>query len=264
MSTNNTIINELSQQYLATLKMIEELIIKCKDELWQDYSHPVVISQLVYHIISSADYFLLKTNNERNSFKPKYGNSGFIFNDPAKNFSKRQLLDHLAEVQEKATKLFSNLTVEELTGEPMYEATDSFSLFGSLMFNLRHLMNHIGALRARLTLLGNEPLPYVNAIYGDERDTWVDMDDQGVTLIQQGKLDEAEKIYLDICANSNIPIYHYNLACVYSRKGNREKALDSLKVCLKFDKRAVFRELVKTDSDLENIRYLPTFQQLMS
>ena len=128
-------------------------------------------------------------------------------------------------------------------------------------------MNHVGALHARLTILGNEPLDYVNRVYGDERDGWNELNQRGVAFIMQGKLDEAENIYLDICAESEHPLYHYNLACVYSRKENTEKALDTLKFCLKSSnpwQQNFFKNLAKTDSDFTNIRELPNFPQLIA
>ena len=266
MSENSLIIKDFAQQYLASLKMTGDVIVKCKDELWQNYSHKEVISQLVYHILASADYCLCKTNAERDSFKHKYGESGFSFHDHNKNFSKKQLSDYLNEIIEKANKLFNNLKIEELS-EPIYDLDGTISFFSTLVNNLRHIMNHVGAIHVRLTNLGNESLPYVIRVFGDERDKLVELNNQGVAYITQGKIDEAEKIYLEICATSEQPLYHYNLACVYSRKGNKEKALGTLKFCLEFSNNwqyNFFKGLAKQDSDLDNIRELPVFQQLIA
>ena len=71
MSVNPPIIKELLQQYQATLKMIGDVIVMCKDELWQDYTQEIVISQLVYHVLGSADLFKAKVNNEETSFTYK-------------------------------------------------------------------------------------------------------------------------------------------------------------------------------------------------
>ena len=265
MSVKSSIIKDFSEQYIAALKMTEDVIVKCKEELWQDYNHKEVISQLVYHILASADYSLCKTNKERDSFNRKYGESGFSFHDPNKNFSKNQLTDYLEEIKEKADNLFNNLTIEEFS-EPIYDLDGTVTFYSLLVNNLRHIMNHVGAIHARLTILGNEPLDYVNRVYGDERDSWNEMNQQGVAYIMQGKLDEAEKIYQDICAKSEHPLYYYNLACVYSRKENTEKALDTLKFCLKTSnswQHKFFKNLAKTDSDLTHIRELPDFQQLI-
>ena len=91
MEVKTSIIEELSQQYQATLKMVGDVIVNCKDELWKDYIQEIVISQLVYHILSSADLFLAKVNNEESSFKSKYGNHSPSFNEADKILTKKQL-----------------------------------------------------------------------------------------------------------------------------------------------------------------------------
>ena len=95
MSANSILIEDFSEQYRGSLKMIEDVISKCKDELWQDNKQEVIISQLVYHCLGSADLNLCKTNAERDSFKAKYCSFDFPFNDKNKNFTKKQLSDYL-------------------------------------------------------------------------------------------------------------------------------------------------------------------------
>ena len=265
MSVNSTLIEDFSEQYRASLKMIEDVIVKCKDELWQDYTQEVIISQLVYHCLGSADFNLCKTNAERDSFKAKYGNFDFPFNDKNKTFTKKQLSEYLNEIKEKADKLFKNITIDELANKTLYDFRGTISLYSSLENNSRHSMLHVGALHARLTLLGNESLPYINVRHGDERDILDELNNQGVAFILEGKIDDAEKIYLDLCPKSpNNPLYNYNFACVNSRKGNKQKALDTLQLCLKYDNGNKFKNLAKTDTDFNNIREIPQFQQLIS
>ena len=57
--------------------MIGDVIAKCKDELWDDNSQEVVVSQLVYHVLFSADYNLSKTNDERELFSQGHGKYGY-------------------------------------------------------------------------------------------------------------------------------------------------------------------------------------------
>ena len=48
--TNSTpIIAEVSEHYRATLKMLGDVIVNCKDEIWQKNSQDVIISQFIYH-----------------------------------------------------------------------------------------------------------------------------------------------------------------------------------------------------------------------
>lgn len=264
MTVNTPIIAEISEQYRATLKMIGDVIVNCKDDLWQNNSQDVIISQLVNHVLFSAGLWLSKTDDERKAFNEKYPNPGPPFNNPEVKLTKEQLTGYLNEVKEMADKLFATLTVEELTSCQLSDLGGSKSLMNSLLFGIRHSTHHIGALHARLTALGNDPIPWVNQVYGDERDTWEEMNNRGVIFIQQGKFAEAEKIYAELCAkSSNNPNYFYNLACVYSREGISEKALETLKSCLILDTNNGFKDLAKRDSDFTNIRELPAFKQLI-
>ena len=79
-----------------------------------------------------------------------------------------------------------------------------------------------------------------------------------------GTLDKAESIFQEICSKTDNPGYFYNYACILSRKENREKALSTLETCLKLDKGNMFRGFAKTDSTFDNIRELPTFQELIA
>lgn len=261
---NTPIIKELSQQYQATLKMIGEVIVKCNEELWQDYTQEVVINQLVYHVLSSADLFLARVNDEENSFKNKYGNFNPPFNSPDKVFTKKQLLDYIEEIKAKAISTFDNLTFDEFTSGVIPDFYFSYTRYGILINNLRHLSHHIGALHARLTVLGNEPLPWVNVIFGDERDTWEEMSNLGVRNMKEGKLDEAEEIFLKITPKSKNAIHFYDLACVYSLQNKQEKALDTLKICFELDPNNHLKESAKKDNDFTNIRGLPAFRRLIT
>ena len=186
MSVNTPIIRELSQQYQAALKMIGDVIDKCKEEIWQDYSQDVVISQLVYHVLDSADLFLAKVNDQEKFFKNKYRLSNPSLKEPNKILTKKQLSDYLEEIKTKASKTFNSISFEEFVTELNSDFFTPYSRFGILLWNLRHLTNHIGALHARITILGNEPLPWVNIIFGDVRDLFEEMDYQGTKYLQEG------------------------------------------------------------------------------
>lgn len=260
---STSIIEEFSQQYFAALKMTEDVIVHCNEKYWQDYTHEVIINQLVYHILGSMDLSLSKTNDERSSFKERYGKFDFPFNNQSRNFTKQQMTDYLNEIKEKANKLFKSVTLEEFSTKTIFDYRGTLSLYSVLENNLRHSMLHIGALHARLNILDKKDYAYVNVIYGDERDTNNELNNQGVAYILEGKLDEAENIYTKLCNEPVNPLYYYNFSCVQSRKGYKEKALETLKLCLKFDNGNLFKNLAKTDTDFTNIRELPAFQQII-
>jgi tetratricopeptide (TPR) repeat protein len=172
-------------------------------------------------------------------------------------------LEYLEEIKVKSNKRFKDISIEELNDKPIFDWHGT-SVLGSLLYNLRHVMLHVGALHVRVNAAGKEPLPWVSKIYGDERDLIDEQNRKGVTLLQSGKLDEAEKIYLELIKDSENPLFYYNLACCYSRQKKPEKALDTLKTCLKYDTENRFKDLSKKDADFANIRELPGFKELMN
>ena len=263
MSSNTKLIQGISEQYLAGLKMLEDIIIQCNDELWQDFTQEIVVSQVVYHAIGSCDFYLAKNKSERESFEDKYGKDDETFHDPNLKLTKKQLTDYLDEVKVKAKKRFNDLTVQELNNDPLFEWHGT-SVLGSILYDLRHLMLHVGALHVRVNVSGKEPLPWISKIYGDERDKKEEMNRQGVTYLQKGDLKEAEKLFMELCENSEEPIYFYNLACCYSLQGDSEKSVDTLKICLKYDKTDRFKDLAKKDTDFTKIRDLPAFKELLN
>lgn len=263
MTNKSPLIQGLSEQYAAGLKMVQDIIEKCDNNLWNDYTREVVINQVVYHIIDSTDFYLSNNKKEVDSYKPKLGVDDGTFHDPNLKFTKQQLLDYLEVIKEKANKKFNNLTLEDLDGKPLFDWHGT-SVLGSLLYNLRHIMLHVGALHVRLNEVSKEPLNWVSKIYGDERDVREELNNRGVAFLQQGKLDEAEKIYLELIENSKDSLYYYNLACCYSLKNDSEKAIDMLTTCLKYDQNKRFKDLAGKDKDFKNIKELPVFKELLA
>lgn len=85
----------------------------------------------------------------------------------------------------------------------------------------------------------------------------------GGTYYRQGKRDAAIAEWqkaIDI--NPNLARAHYNLACAYSLKNEKILSIKSLRKVIALDKSTI--EAAKTDSDFENIRESPEFQQLIN
>ena len=264
MSTNTPLIQGISEQFGAALKMVEDIIVECNDELWNDFNQQVVVSQVVYHTLSSMYFFLSKDKNERDAFHGKYGDEDGDLHLPDRKLTKKQLTDYLEEVKAKANSRFKELTIEELNQPPLFDWHGT-SVLGSFFYNLRHAMLHIGALHVRVNAVNKSPLRWVSKIYGDERDKREEMNSRGVAYLQQGNLDEAEKIYLELIETyKDDPLFYYNLACCYSLQKNSNKSIDTLKTCLELDKDKRFKETAKKDSDFDNVRELTEFKNLLN
>ncbi|MHA1990014.1 MAG: DinB family protein [Candidatus Hodarchaeales archaeon] len=164
-STNNQLSEGISEQYGAAFQMLENIIKNCEENLWNDADREPIISQIVYHTFFFIDYYLSKTKEERENFKAKLGDDkmgertdGMEWN---KVYTKEELLDYLIDIRQKANKRFANLTLEELNKESIFEWHGS-SVLSSLMYNLRHIMLHVGALHVRLNAVAKEPQKWVS------------------------------------------------------------------------------------------------------
>jgi hypothetical protein len=165
MDVNQQLSQAIAEQYGAALLMLENIITSCQTELWEDAKRETVVSQVVYHTLFFIDYYLSKDSDERDKFQGKLGRDymgertdGMEWD---KIFSKKELVDYLGDIRQKATTRFTNLTLDELQGESLFHWHGS-SVLSSLLYNLRHIMLHVGALHVRLNLVAKEPMKWVS------------------------------------------------------------------------------------------------------
>ena len=165
MNADQQLIQGIIEQYGAAFTMVENIIHNCDENLWQDYKRETIISQVVYHTIFFIDFYLAKDSAERESFKGKLGDDlmgertdGMEWN---RIFTKEELLAYMKDLRDKADKRFNNLTITELNSESVFEWHGS-SVLSSLLYSLRHIMLHVGALHVRLNAVGKEPLKWVS------------------------------------------------------------------------------------------------------
>lgn len=260
MKADTQIMQAVSEQYAAALKMLEDTVTKCDAALWQDSTTETVISQVIYHTMFFVDFYLSKNKAERESFKGKYGDDGGSFHEPDRLFTKEQLTTYVQEIKEKANELFSELTIDDLNKQPVFEWHGSSEL-SSLLYNLRHIMLHVGALHVRINAVGNNmPLRWVSKIPEEEN---AEMNETGVWHLQQGNLTEAEKIFVTLTAGSKNATFYYNLACCYALQKKLDQSLETLQTCFHYDQSGRFKQYAKTDKDFTNIRELDAFKQLL-
>ncbi|MHA1983885.1 MAG: DinB family protein [Candidatus Hodarchaeales archaeon] len=164
-STNQMISKGISEQYGAAFQMLENIINNCEEDLWNDADREPIISQIVYHTFFYIDYYLSKTKEESENFKAKLGDDKMGERTDGlkwdKIYTKDELLDYLGDIRQKANTRFTNLTLDELNSESVFEWHGS-SVLSSLMYNLRHIMLHVGALHVRLNAVAKEPQKWVS------------------------------------------------------------------------------------------------------
>ncbi|MHA2328993.1 MAG: hypothetical protein ACXACR_10785 [Candidatus Hodarchaeales archaeon] len=164
-STNSILVIQgaLIEQYGAALKMLNNIIDKCPDSLWEDESTGPSFYKIIYHILYFVDSYLSRTKEERAAFKPRF-EFAEDFGISKKNFapeywkkvlSKEECNLYLSELRHKAQVLFDHVSIPDLVSESIFEWHGS-SLLGSLIYNIRHIMLHVGALQGRLRLNGFE------------------------------------------------------------------------------------------------------------
>jgi hypothetical protein len=160
----------LSEQLGAAIKMVDNIIVKCPEPLWMDESAGPAFYKIVYHILYFIDVYLSRSKDESDAFQPRFdfaedfGISKENFADKywKKALSKAECQLYLSEIRIKAQKLINDVTSEELVSTPIFHWHGS-SFIGSLIYNIRHIMLHIGALQGRLRMNGVEERFWVGA-----------------------------------------------------------------------------------------------------
>ena len=145
--------NAINEQYGAAIAMLEQNLKVCPQEVWDDRTSGPPFWHIAYHVMWFLDWYLSDSREARESFKLKFGKASSHFEDinktPELAFTCDQLLDYLSDIKEKAKNRFEDLTSEYLLQPSVFEWHGN-SVFSSLLYNLRHLMLHIGTLNLRL------------------------------------------------------------------------------------------------------------------
>jgi hypothetical protein len=155
------ILNSFLEQYGAAFKAVEKIINLCPDNLWTELKSGPEFYKIIYHILFFADIYLSSSKEESDSFSPRFNHAedfrvskeNFHPKEWEKPLSKSELLEYLNDVRIKAQKRIENLSIEQLVSESVFEWHGS-SQSSSLIYNLRHIMLHVGALQARLRIDG--------------------------------------------------------------------------------------------------------------
>jgi tetratricopeptide (TPR) repeat protein len=85
------------------------------------------------------------------------------------------------------------------------------------------------------------------------------------SLLHLKRLKSAGRIH-EIVSRSDDPDSHYNIACIYAVRGEREKAIEHLKLFNQYENKGKLSSVtyIKNDPLFDNIRNEPEFQQIVS
>lgn len=143
----------LFEQYGAALEMLEQVVKKCPEEIWDERTSGPPFWHVAYHTLWFVDWYLGGSKEERESFKPKYEVEKRLDMLPKEVLTREQLLSYLFDIKMKAKQRMNRLSLEELIQPSVFEWHGS-SILSSMLYNLRHAMLHIGALNFRLLSKG--------------------------------------------------------------------------------------------------------------
>ncbi len=145
------------QNYLALLKMVQQAIKLCPDDLWSRETNQPQFWQEVYHTLFYLDFYL--------SSKPKAHQSKFDFKEnlaekPSIILSKDDISTYLKDVETKTNEVFNSLTTSEIEGKNSFWWTGP-TLGHRLIYNLRHSQHHMGKINEILKSNGIEASKWV-------------------------------------------------------------------------------------------------------
>ncbi|MFX1326157.1 MAG: DinB family protein [Promethearchaeota archaeon] len=147
------VLNGLNEQYGAAIAMLQQNLKKCPKEIWDDRTEGPPFWHVAYHAMWFLDWYLSDSKSARESFKSRFGENNSHFENlektPETTLTSDQLLDYLSDIKEKTRKRFENISLDELQQPSIFE-WHGINVLSSLLYNLRHLMLHIGALNLRL------------------------------------------------------------------------------------------------------------------
>ena len=148
---SKTFLDAINEQYGAAIAMLKKNLKSCPKEVWDDRTSGPPFWHVAYHVMWYFDWYLSDSKEARESFKSKFGDevSHDLNKAPEITLTATQLLGYLSDLKEKAKNRFENITSDELLQSSVFEWHGS-SVLSSLIYNIRHLMLHIGALNLRL------------------------------------------------------------------------------------------------------------------
>ena len=143
----------LSRQFAAALRMLQQAIEACPDNLWDDRSQGSPFWHLAYHALFFTDLYLSDDledfqardfHEENTHFLPgDYGDFAGIVTTPEKAYTRAQLAEYAGHCLHKAEEKLETLTDERALQRCGFEWYE-LNLGEFTLNNLRHLQQHTG------------------------------------------------------------------------------------------------------------------------
>ncbi len=141
----------LVNQFEAALCMLNDCVEKCPPAQWDGIVAKYPFWQVAYHTLCFVDMYL---SPDEASFTPRAdfhpaGMREFDDEFPSRRFTQREVLAYLAVCRQKARETLAAETAETLQGPSGFPARPATR--GEMhVYNIRHVMHHVGQLGAFL------------------------------------------------------------------------------------------------------------------
>ena len=144
----------LWKQFGASIDMLENAILLCTDELWNNDKK---FWYKAYHCLFYLDYYLTP---EPKHFSPPSGYTLSEFDPhamPDRVYSKEELLSYLQHSRKKCHDLIAGMT-DEIANSHWENEYKSYSVIEILLYNMRHVQHHAAQLNLVLRqVIDNAP-----------------------------------------------------------------------------------------------------------
>lgn len=131
----------LQSQYLAALAMLKQAIAQCPPEIWNNKRDKDKFWYVAYHTLRFAHQYL----KAKDKGYPRWEQRPH--SNPGVPFSKEEILNKLAQVEQDVIEQIPLMNLEEKTG-----ATGALANKLELqIYNIRHIQQHTGELFQRLS-----------------------------------------------------------------------------------------------------------------
>jgi hypothetical protein len=153
----------LWRQYGAAIDTLENAIVACPDDLWDDGSQPPGLFWYgAYHCLFYVDVYA-SASEAGFAPPPPFGLSEFDPSGalPERTYAKAELLDYLAHGRRKTRARIAALTEADVTRRCGFARRD-LSAVEVLLYSLRHVQHHAAQLNLLLRQKAGAAMPWVS------------------------------------------------------------------------------------------------------
>ncbi len=164
----------IGNQYEAVFCTMHLCIDRCPDSAWQEPVAKYPFSQVVFHTLFFADYYLEPSEHTIREQKFHQDNQDFFGDyeqlqprEPTSTYEKAPLLTYLDFCRRKAQQVIAAETAEVLEG-PTGFARRKTTRAELHVYNIRHIYHHGAQLSLRLRIDNHAEIPWVGSGWRDD------------------------------------------------------------------------------------------------